>query len=148
MSDPHASAISAEDVPVSRQESTFHIVPIGAYAIVFGLLVVGMVATILAAEYLHLPTLYMNIIAMGIAVGKASLVVLYFMGVKFTTQLAKIFAIGGFVWVTLLCIMFCDYGTRHDEPAPGWTKAPHSYQSDVLLPQLGKEVPRQYWGAH
>lgn len=137
----HASTIPG-------QEPTHHEVPITGYLAVFAILVVLMLATIGAAEFLHLPTLAMNLIAMAIAVLKATLVILYFMGVKYTTQLCKIFAIGGFVWVTLMLIMFCDYGTRHDEPAPDWANAEKFYLTDVNKPELGKEAPRQYFGAH
>lgn len=141
--------MSNEHAPTVRgQEPTFHLVPITSYAMVFFALFVLMIATIGAAEFLHLPTLAANLVAMGIAIFKATLVILYFMGVKFTTQLCKIFAIGGFVWVTLLCFMFCDYGTRHDEPAPSWVRTQHSYQTDGIMPELGKEAPRQYFGAN
>ncbi|MBI5707534.1 MAG: cytochrome C oxidase subunit IV family protein [Armatimonadetes bacterium] len=136
------------------QESTHHVTSPATFVKVFALLFVLMCLTIGAAIYAHEAhidapwfTWAMNIVAMAIACIKATYVVLYFMGVKYATQLSKVFALGGFVWVTLLLIMFCDYGTRHDETSPGWTTENKSYQSNVNLPELGKEAPRQYWGA-
>ena len=128
------------------QEHTHHVIPIKTFAIVFAVLFVLMVATIAAAEYLHLPTILMNAIAMGIAITKATLVIMFFMGVKYATQLSKVYAIAGFVWVTLMGITFCDYATRKDEPGPAWLSGKHSPVTDAQLPELGKEVPRQYFG--
>jgi len=93
------------------------------YMKVFGALVVLMVATIAVAqvEALKEYSLLNNFIAMGIAVTKATLVVLFFMGVKFSSALTKIFVLLGFSWFFMLFFMFCDYFTRSWEPVPGWT---------------------------
>ncbi len=64
--------------------------------------------------------LLMNLIAIGIAFWKAWLVVSIFMGVKFATKLTRLFAIGGFVWFTLMFITMIDYFTRPWEPVKGW----------------------------
>ncbi len=94
----------------------------------FMTLLVLMVATIFAAQLPHiLPdvglfrnSLLMNAVAIGIAVFKAYLVVSIFMGVKFATNLTKLFAIGGFVWFFLLFVTMIDYFTRPWEPVKGW----------------------------
>ena len=103
-----------------------HITPQSTLFKVFGLLFLFMVATIGAANYMPEAikgnSLIMNTIALGIAVVKASLVIMYFMGVKFTTRLVKIYAIGGFVWFFTLYIMLADYMTRPYEPVRGWEK--------------------------
>lgn len=103
------------------------------FAGVFVLLLLGMILTI--AVYFFMPTLghapwvsfANNLIAMTIACIKATLVIAIFMGVKYSSNLVKMYAIMGFVWVTLMTIAFCDYSTRHMEPSAGWTgdKAEH-----------------------
>ncbi|MBL8047135.1 MAG: hypothetical protein JNJ45_00485 [Chthonomonas sp.] len=64
----------------------------------------------------------MNIIALGIAVFKATLVIRIFMGVKFADEITKMYAVGGFVWVTFMTIMFIDYFSRPYENVQGWEK--------------------------
>jgi hypothetical protein len=61
---------------------------------------------------------------MTIAVVKAYLVISIFMGVKHTTNLAKLFAIGGFVWFLLLFAILIDYASRPWEPVKGWEPEP------------------------
>ena len=107
----------------------------------FALLVILMLATIVAArapidgpaifpgmaeffkkwEYAWLVT---NSIALGIAVIKAVSVIQYFMGVKYASNLSKVYAVGGFVGFTLLFILFWDYAGRAWEPVRGWEKVP------------------------
>ena len=62
-----------------------------------------------------------NAVALSIAVVKATIVVMFFMGVKYGTNLIKLYAMAGFVWVTLMGIIFGDYLTRGWEPIQGWT---------------------------
>jgi caa(3)-type oxidase subunit IV len=84
-----------------------------------------MVLTIVAARVTHfLPTMPANVVAMSIAIIKAFLVVAIFMGVKYTTNLAKLFAIGGFVWFLLLFGILIDYYSRPWEPVDGWEPLP------------------------
>lgn len=106
-----------------------------------GGLFVLMGATIGAAFFLPVPalkenTMFMQVLALGIAVIKASLVVYYYMGVKFGTRLIKIFAYGGFVWFFTLFIMMADYTTRPMETVPGWEK-----QASSALPRNTAEQP-------
>lgn len=106
-----------------------HVLPLSLYARNFAALVVLMVLTIAAAQFDvgdHLfsqgsaaATFTNNAIAMGIAVAKATLVILFFMGVKYTTRLVQMWAIAGFVWALLLLITYGDYSTR--TPVEGWT---------------------------
>lgn len=106
-----------------------HILPQRTIFLVFGALLGLMVLTIVAAFAPgphHASTFLMNVIALAIAVTKATLVVAYFMGVKSATRLVKIFAIGGFVWFFTLFIMMADYATRPLEPVPGWEVVPSS----------------------
>ena len=52
-------------------------------------------------------------VAIGIAVTKATLVILFFMGVRWNTPLTRTVAISGFVWLLILFFMgMGDYLTR------------------------------------
>jgi cytochrome c oxidase subunit 4 len=53
-------------------------------------------------------------IALVIALVKATLIVLFFMHVRYASPLVRIFAAGGFVWLVILfALTFSDYFTRH-----------------------------------
>ena len=53
------------------------------------------------------------VIALFIAVFKASLVAWIFMGVRYTTSLTKLFVVAGLVWLTILILItFSDYSSR------------------------------------
>lgn len=107
-----------------------HVIPIPVLTKTFIILMVLMALTILAArlpymfeglkEPLAQVPLLTNLVALGIATAKAYFVVKIFMGVKFGTNLVKIFAIGGFVWFFLLFFMFVDFVSRPWEPVLGW----------------------------
>lgn len=59
-------------------------------------------------------------VALGIAVTKGTLVVLFFMGVRHNTPLTKTVAISGFVWLIILFgITMSDYLTRSWLGVPG-----------------------------
>jgi cytochrome c oxidase subunit 4 len=89
-----------------------HIVPKSTYFKVFACLTVLMVVTVAAAE-VHLG--YFNTpIAMLIALVKATLIVLFFMHVRYASPLVRIFAAGGFVWLAIMFIItFAEVMTRH-----------------------------------
>ncbi len=54
------------------------------------------------------------VVALLIALTKASLVAWIFMGVRYTTSLTKLFVVAGLIWLSiLLLITFGDYSTRH-----------------------------------
>lgn len=96
-----------------------HITPVTTYLATWGLLLVLMLATVAAAK-VQFPggTMTNNIVAMAIATVKAVFVILIFMGVKYTTKLAKLWAIIGFVWLILAFGVLIDYHTR--EPIKGY----------------------------
>ena len=59
-------------------------------------------------------------IALAVAVSKALLVILFFMGVKYNTPLTKVVAASGFVWLIILFgITMGDYLTREWLGVPG-----------------------------
>jgi cytochrome c oxidase subunit 4 len=115
-------------------ETQHHVVPINVYFKVLLALFVLMALTVyVAADMNPLPsigpisgTVINQMIAMIIAVIKAALVVLFFMGVKWSTQLTKLWALLGFAWLTFFTIMAGDYGTRRFEPVQGWEGVPAS----------------------
>jgi cytochrome c oxidase subunit IV len=96
-----------------------HILPIRVYFIVFGLLLVLLLITV-EASYIHLGALLNNGLALTIAIVKATLVVLYFMHVKFSSRLTWLWAAAGFVWLILMFTILGDYFTRGWAPVRGW----------------------------
>jgi len=73
-----------------------------------------LVATFVTAEVATFDLGEWNIvIAMAIACTKATLVAWIFMGVRFTSQLTKLFCVAGLVFLSiLLLITFSDYSSR------------------------------------
>ncbi|MCC7101919.1 MAG: hypothetical protein IT206_02435 [Fimbriimonadaceae bacterium] len=111
-------------------EHSHHITPISTLVKTLLLLGVLMVTTIAWAQIAPsalkdvppaLASLINNLIAMGIAFIKAVAVIMIFMGVKYQSSIVKLYAALGFLWFTLMFIMFADYGTRHWEAVRGWT---------------------------
>lgn len=107
----------------AHPENGAHIISPAVYVKVLLALVVLMLATVFAAQ-IQFPggTIVNNIVAMTIAVIKGSLVIMFFMGVKYGTKLTQLWAIIGFVWFTLLFMIFADYSTRNYEMTPSWDK--------------------------
>jgi cytochrome c oxidase subunit 4 len=75
------------------------------------------------AAYMHIPVALLSIgLALTIAIVKATMVVLYFMHVKFQTRLTWLWAALGFIWLFLLFGVMMDYISRTWDPvSPGWT---------------------------
>jgi cytochrome c oxidase subunit 4 len=102
-------------------------IPVKTYYRVFAALMVMLVLTV-AAAYVpyhswHLGALGV-IIALIIATAKAVLVVLYFMHVKVSSRLTKLFVVTGLFWLGILFgLTFNDYLTRGWLPvSEGWLK--------------------------
>lgn len=102
-----------------------HIVPLRVYLTIFTLLMVFTVLTVWVAvldlgEYgwLHTP------LALAIATVKATLVVLWFMHVKYGSRLVWVFVVAGLAWLALLVgITVGDYVGRTWEPDPNAWRA-------------------------
>lgn len=77
-----------------------------------------MIATVFVS-YLHLGPLN-NLVALAIAVTKATLVVLFFMQVKYGTRLTWIWTALGFIWLLILFGTVGDYISREWLPAYGF----------------------------
>ena len=95
-----------------------HISPKSTYYMIFGALMVGTAVTVLAAftdmGVLNFP------VALAIAITKATLVVLFFMHVKYSSQLTKLFvAMAFFFLVVLFGLTLTDYLSRGFQTYPG-----------------------------
>ena len=88
-----------------------HIVPPRVYYTVFGMLMLGTAITV-GVSFLDLGA-FNAIVALTIAVFKATLVVLFFMHVKYSTRLTWVVVTGSVFWLAiLLSLTFSDYLTR------------------------------------
>ena len=95
-----------------------HVVTPKVYVSVFLALMVLTVLTVIVA-YFDLKQLNV-IIALGIAIIKASLVVLFFMHVRWSSMLTKVFVVAGIFWlVIMVSLTLSDYLTR-----PSWSPLP------------------------
>jgi cytochrome c oxidase subunit 4 len=81
------------------------------YYMVFAALVVGTILTVLAARVDMGPL--NNIVMLTIACTKATLVILFFMHVRWSSRLTWVVAMSGFFWLLILfSIGMSDYLTR------------------------------------
>lgn len=110
---------------MEKQEHAEHVTPIRVYFITFILLVILMAITVWSRNWDFGSPVWNNAINLTIAVIKATLVVMFFMGVKYSTHLTKMFALAGFIWLSLMGIIFGDYFTRQWEPVQGWYAQDH-----------------------
>lgn len=100
---------------MERSHSAHHVVPPKVYLWVFGALVVLTGITVWAA-FMTMPDPWHDVVAMAIAVTKATLVVLFFMHVKYGTRMTKLTVIAAVVFlVILLGITVTDFWAR-DNP--------------------------------
>jgi cytochrome c oxidase subunit IV len=89
-----------------------HVVSRKTYFIIFFALLVLTAATVWVA-YFDLGPLNV-IVALSIAVLKATLVVLYFMHVRYSSKLTWVFVGAGFFWLAILvAFTLSDYATRN-----------------------------------
>jgi cytochrome c oxidase subunit IV len=95
-----------------------HIDSVKTYALV---LLALLAATILTALVATLDLGPFNIIvALGIAVTKMLLVALFFMHVRYSTNLTRLVIVGGMLWLAILLLLsFVDFGTRGAIGVPG-----------------------------
>ena len=90
-----------------------HIVPRSTYFIIFAALLVGTVVTVAAAR-INFPGPLNDIVAMTIAITKMSLVLLYFMHVRYSSRLIWVIVAAMFFWLIILLVLtLADYGSRH-----------------------------------
>lgn len=96
---------------IEEHESHHHIVSPVVYVIIGSALLV-LTAITVAASYIEMG-IFNPIVALGIAVLKATLVILFFMHVKYSTRLTKLtVAAGIFTFLVLVGMTLADYMTR------------------------------------
>ena len=89
-----------------------HIVPVRIYVTIFLVLLVGTALTVLAA-FQDCPWQLNTIVAMTIAITKATFVVLYFMHVRYSARLVWVIVASALFWLVILfALTFSDYLTR------------------------------------
>jgi len=89
-----------------------HIVPVRVYVAIFLALMVGTTLTVVAAFY-DFPWRFNTVIALTIASVKATLVVLYFMHVRYSTRLVWVIIGSALFWLGIMfALTFSDYFTR------------------------------------
>jgi cytochrome c oxidase subunit 4 len=93
-----------------------HIVQPRIYIAIFLALMVGTALTLLAAFY-DFPGPLNAVVALTIAVIKATLVVLYFMHVRYSGRLVWLVIVAALLWLVIMfAITFSDYWTRSWQP--------------------------------
>jgi len=89
-----------------------HIVPVRIYVTIFLILLVGTGLTVLAALQ-DFPWQLNTIVAMTIAITKATFVVLYFMHVRYSIRLVWVIVASALFWLVIMfALTFSDYNTR------------------------------------
>ena len=89
-----------------------HIVSVRVYITIFLVLLVGTTLTVWAA-FVDFPYGLNTVIAMTIAVTKATFVVLYFMHVRYSARLVWVIVGSALFWMAIMfAFTFADYWTR------------------------------------
>ncbi|HKQ99188.1 MAG TPA: cytochrome C oxidase subunit IV family protein [Pyrinomonadaceae bacterium] len=98
-----------------------HIVSRTVYFVIFGALMVCTGLTV-AAAFLDLDRVFHGantVVALTIAVIKATLVVLYFMHVRYSSRLTWVIVAAGFFWLGIMFVFtIADYMTRPNGLSP------------------------------
>jgi cytochrome c oxidase subunit 4 len=114
-----------QDASSNADPHAGHHVPMSTFNIVIILLMVLLVITVIAA-FIPLGELNM-IVAMAIACIKALLVVLFFMHVKYSSRLTKVFVGASLLWLTILfALTFPDYISR------GWLRNSNGWEDNPI----------------
>jgi len=89
-----------------------HIVPVRIYVMIFLALLVGTALTVMAA-FVDFPWQLNTIVALTIATIKATLVVLFFMHVRYSTRLVWVIVAAALFWMGILfALTLADFYTR------------------------------------
>jgi cytochrome c oxidase subunit 4 len=90
-----------------------HIVSVRIYITIFLALLLGTALTV-AAAFFDFPWRLNTIVALTIATAKATLVVLYFMHVRYSARLVWVIVASALFWMAILfAFTFSDYFTRN-----------------------------------
>jgi cytochrome c oxidase subunit 4 len=101
-----------------KPNTMHHIIPIRVYFMVYAALLVLLVLTWAVAQFQLGPL--NNAVALTIAIIKATMVLLFFMGVKYSTRLTWVWAGAGFLWLMIMFGIITDYISRGWIPVKGW----------------------------
>lgn len=94
-----------------------HVLPMSIYIGVFMALLV-LTGTTVAVAFVDLGPLN-NVVAMAVATLKATLVILFFMHVRYSSKLIGLVVVSGVLWLAIMVgLTFVDYATR------GWFGIP------------------------
>jgi cytochrome c oxidase subunit IV len=104
-----------------------HVVPISTYLLVFLALMAGTALTT-GVAYIDLGP-WNTPVALTIAVIKMTLVVLFFMHVKYATGLTRIVILAGFFWLAIMVTLSCS-----DELTRRWEIVPQGW--NMIIPRL------------
>jgi cytochrome c oxidase subunit 4 len=103
--------MSEHTQPAQHEEHEHHIVSPVVYMTIVGLLLVGTAATV-GASFIEMGV-FNPVVAILIAVVKATLVVLFFMHVKYSSKLTKLTVFCGlFTFMALIGMTLADYISR------------------------------------
>jgi cytochrome c oxidase subunit 4 len=103
-----------------------HVSPVSRYITIFGALMVGTALTV-GAAFVDLPFSLNFPVALAIAVIKASLVIAFFMHVKYSSRYVKlIVGVALFFFGIMFTLTFTDYFSREWFTAPGGSTSPAS----------------------
>jgi len=97
-----------------------HVVPLKVYHRVFGALLILLIITVVAA-FVHLGSVGNIMLAMTIAVAKMTLIILYFMHVRYSSKLTMVFAASGFLWMAIMLSFFVSDVAARPDVRPPWT---------------------------
>ena len=112
-----------------------HIASTRSYILVFLALIVGTALTYAAALVDF--GFFNNVVMLAIALAKASLVILFFMGVRWSSRLTWVVAASGFVWLLILFgITMSDYLSR------GWMVGSSALDADSGSQALGSRLAK------
>ena len=112
-----------------------HIVGRNVYFAVFGALLVFTVLTVVAANINF--GMLNDVIAMTIAVTKATLVILFFMHVRYGSKLLMLVVVSGFFWLGIMLVLtLTDYRSRQwFGPGGGTTSRPVARPATTRPPE-------------
>jgi cytochrome c oxidase subunit 4 len=97
--------------PAQHSEQEHHIVSPGVYLVILACLLIGTALTVWAS-FIDMGV-WNPVIALAIATGKATLVVLFFMHVKYSTKLTKLTVVAAlFTFLGLIGMTLSDYISR------------------------------------
>ena len=89
-----------------------HIVSVRVYVTIFLVLLLGTGLTV-AAAFVEFPGKLNTVVALTIAVTKATFVVLYFMHLRYSSRLVWVIVASALFWMAILfALTFSDYMTR------------------------------------